>query len=161
MNQFEQDALHRRNLSEGVELNAEAKEKQAEEAEKKMAAKERMEVTSKEIKNTKQQIQNIVANMQQVVKAVAAIRAQLQLVENDDVIPSVQSDQRTLEGLRHKLAGLFGEIKDLRVALLAEEQKSVAEDNKGWGAEDIIQEARRRVAIILMKLDLPGESNDY
>lgn len=153
MNEFERlnEERRRRNTAEGVELNVEAKEKQVEEAEKKMAAKERLEATSKEIKNTKQQIQNIVANMQQVVKAVVAIRAQLQIAQNDD-IPSVQRDQKWLETLRHKLDGLFGEIKDLRVALLAEERKAVQEEMPNAAAETITAEAERRVADIIKKL---------
>jgi len=155
MNQFEQqrDELRRRNTAKGRELNREQKEKQAEEAEKKMAAKERLEATSKEIKTTKNQIQNIVANMQQVVKAVAAIRAQLQVAQNDD-IPSVQRDKKVLEGLQKKLERLYGEIKDLKVALEAEEQKAVQEEFAEWGAEEIAEEAQRRVEGIMKKLEI-------
>lgn len=153
MNEFEksQDRFRRKNTAEGAELNAEAKEKQAEEAEKKMAAKERLEVTSKEIKNTKQQIQNIVANMQQVVKAVAAIRAQLNVVQNDD-IPSVARDQKTLEGLRKKLDGLYGQIDDLRGALLMEETKAVQEEFPNMAADEVEEEARRRTVAMLKEL---------
>ncbi len=155
MNEFEknQDNLRRRNTAEGAEWNMEAKEKQVEEAEKKMAAKERFEATSKEIKNTKQQIQNIVANMQQVVKAVAAIRAQLQLAQDGD-IPSVERDKKTLEALQKKLDGLFGEIKDLQAALLAEEQKAVQEEFSDWSAQAILEEAGRRVKEILKRLEV-------
>lgn len=154
MNPFEQENQERRrNTAEGAELNAEAKEKQAEEAEKKMAAKERLEQTSREIKTTKNQIQNIVANMQQVVKAVAAIRAQLQLAASDD-IPSVERDQKRLDALRHKLDGLFGEIKDLKAALLAEERKAVQEEAPDASAETITEEAERRVAAIIEKLEI-------
>ncbi len=158
MNSFEQqEKEHRRNYAEGRELNTEAKEKQVEEAEKKMAAKERLEATSKEIKSTKNQIQNIVANMQQVVKAVAAIRAQLQIAQNND-IPSVQRDQKTLAGLQKKLAGLFGEIKDLRVALVAEERKAVQAEAPDLPADGIKREAERRVAAILKQLDLSTDN---
>ncbi len=154
MNPFEQqERERRRNTTEGVELNAEAKEKQVEKAEKKMAAKERLEATSKEIKTTKNQIQNIVANMSQVVKAVAAIRAQLKLAQYG-VIPSVERDKKTLEALQKKLDGLFGEIKDLQAALLAEEQKAVQEEYPDWSVVAILEEAGRRVEEILNKLDI-------
>ncbi len=140
--------LRRKNLAESAEISVEAKEKQIEEAEKKLAAKERVEIVSKEVKTTKNQIQNIVANMQQVVKAVAAIRAQLQ-IKNDDDIPSVKQDEKILESLKKKLDGLYGEINDLKGALLAEEIKSVGEDNPDLSFEEIEKEAERRVEKIL------------
>lgn len=151
MNTFEKETKLYRNHTEGAETSAETKEKQTEAAEKKMAARERIEQTSKEIKTTKNQIQNIVANMQQVIQAVQAIRAQLQLSSDGD-IPSVQQDQKTLVGLRNKLDTLYGEIGDLKIALLVEERKSVQEDNGNWSAGEIQQEADRRVREILEKL---------
>lgn len=91
--------------------------------------------------------------MQQVIKAVAAIRAQLQLAQNDDDdIPSVERDKKTLEALKKKLDNLFGEIKDLQGALLAEEQKAVQEEFPEWTAEAIAEEARTRVNSILKEL---------
>jgi len=160
MNSFEQqnEAMRRKNAAEGRELSMEAKEKQVEQAEKKLAAKERIEVTSKEIKITKNQIQNIVANMAQVVKAVAAIRAQLGLVANDDDIPSVQQDQKIVEGLRKKLDTLFGEIGDLKVALAAEEEKAVREEFPDWTQEYVVEEVRKRVQRIVSELGLAGEA---
>lgn len=146
--------MARRRNQEAPEANAEKKENQAEEAEKKLAARERIEQTSKEIKNTKQQIQNIVANMTAVVKAVAAIRAQLQIAQNDDDIPSVARDKKVLDALRKKLDGLIGEIKDLRVALLAEEAKAVREEHPDWRAEAIAEDSGQRVAEILRRLGL-------
>lgn len=144
--------MNKNKVQEGREFGAEQKEKQMEEAEKKMAAKERVEVISKEVKNTKQQINNIIANMQQVVKAVAAIRAQLKVAHDDSSIPSVQRDQKNLEVLKKKLAGLYGEIKDLEGALLAEERKAVAEEHPDWTEEIIKAEAATRVKEILISL---------
>lgn len=157
MNTFEQqtEQFRRKNLAESQETRAEAKEKQVEEAEKKMAAKERVEVVSREVKNTKQQIQNIVANMAQVVKAVAAIRAQLGLV-SDSAIPSVEQDEKVLEALRKKLDGLYGEINDLRGALLAEERKSVLEEQPNLSVAVLEEEAGRRVQEVLARLGLHG-----
>lgn len=148
-----QEARRRRNSLEGAEASLEAKEKQAEEAEKKMAAKERIEAVGKEVKSTKNQIQNIVANMAAVVKAVAAIRAQLQ-IQHDEEIPSLKHDTKALEALKKKLANLYSEIKDLKAALLAEEAKSVREEHKDWPDKAVAEEAKERVAEILRRLGL-------
>ncbi len=155
MNPFEQQAeqVRRRNAAESRELAMEAKEKQLEEAEKKMAAKERLEVTSKEIKSTKNQIQNIVANMQQVVKAVAAIRAQLGL-SSSGAIPTVARDEKVLEALRKKLDTLYGEIHDLKGALLTEERKAVLEEMPDIKEAALEREAERRVAAIWKLFDI-------
>lgn len=144
MNTFEKDTSRRRNLAEGAELAMENKEKGREEAEKKMAARERVEMVSREVKNAKQQIQNIMGNMQAVVKAVAAIRAQLQLAQGGD-IPSAKQDQKALGALKKKLSGLYGELNDLRVALLVEQRKSAQEENPDWPAEQIEMAAKKQV----------------
>lgn len=156
MNEFEKfnESERRKKSNEGRESREGGAEKKAEEAEKKMAARERVEAVGKEVKNTKQQIQNIVANMAQVVKAVAAIRAQLQIAQSDDNIPSVQRDKKALEGLRKRLDNLFGEIKDLKGALLAEEKKSIQQETGNWVEGDVEAEAQRRVEAILEKLEL-------
>lgn len=143
----------RANSREGRELSAEQKEKAVEQAEKKLAAKERAEVVSKEIKTTKNQIQHIVANMSQVIKAVAAIRAQLGVTTTGG-IPSVDRDEKILEELKKKLAGLMGEIKDLKVALLAEEIKSVKEELPDWNDAAVFAEAEQRANRILEILDI-------
>lgn len=155
MNQLEQPSTYerRRNATESAETNAEAKEKQVEEAEKKLAAKERAEVVGKEVKSTKQQIQHILANMQQVVLAVAAIRKQLQL-SDDNVIPSVEQDKKSLDALRKKLDGLMSEMGDLRVALTAEETKAVQEEYPDWNAAAVAAEVEQRVTALYNKLAL-------
>lgn len=153
MNTFEKDTNRRKNYTEGAELAMESKEKGQEEAEKKMAARERVEAVSREVKNTKQQIQNIMGNMQQVVKAVAAIRAQLQLAQ-DGGIPSAKQDQRSLEALKKKLAGLYGELEDSRGALLVEQRKNVQEENPDWSADQIDATANKQVEELWAKLGL-------
>ena len=65
------------------------------------------------------------------------------------VIPSVKQDEKILESLKKKLDGLYGEINDLKGALLAEEIKSVGEDNPDLSFEEIEKEAERRVEKIL------------
>lgn len=146
MNQLEQGGR-----AERAEKSQEAQEEDQEA--KKMAARERVEVVSREVKTTKQQIQNIVGNMQMVLKAVAAIRAQLQAPAGGS-IPSVEQDKKRLDGLQKKLDGLFGEIGDLKKALLVEERKAVGEEHKGWSAEEIQQEAEKRVGEILRKVGI-------
>ncbi|MBI2443660.1 MAG: hypothetical protein HYV42_00240 [Candidatus Magasanikbacteria bacterium] len=147
------DRLPRRHYAEATELSAEAKEKQAEKTDKKFAARERMEQTSREIKNTKNLIQNIIANMQQVVAAVAAIRAQLGL-SSGGAVPSVAGDEERLAQLRRKLDGLHSELRDLEQALLAEERRGIQEENPDWSAEQISQEANRRVQAIVQELGI-------
>lgn len=153
MNTFEKDTGRRRNYAEGVELAAESKEKGTEEAEKKMAARERVEVVSREVKTTKQQIQNIMGNMQAVVKAVAAIRAQLQLAQGGS-IPSAEQDKRSLAALKKKLTSLYGELNDLRGALLAEQRKNIQEENPDWSAEEIEKAAKKQVEELWKQLGL-------
>lgn len=161
VNEFEatQDTLRQTNRTEGAEVAAEAKERDAEAQEKQMAAKERVETVAKEVKTTKQQIQNIMVNMQQVVKAVQAIRAKLQLVQNDDDIPSVQRDKAALEYWQTKLKGLYGEISDLRGALLAEESKAVVQEHPDWSNEAVIGEVERRVAETFVRLGVAKENS--
>ena len=118
------DSEHRRrvNAAEGRESGAEtAKEDKEKEELKKAAARERAERTSREIQSTRKRMQNIMANMQQVIKAVQAIRQQLDLTEPDENIPSVARDRRTLESLQKKLNSLSGQLNNLRAALLQEE----------------------------------------
>jgi len=149
-----QDRLRRRNMAESSEIGLESKETKEDKEAKKMAARERAEIVSREVKTTKQQIQNIVANMAAVVKAVAAIRAQLKMSDEDKDIPSVKQDAKILAALKKKLDGLYGEIKDLKAALLIEERRDVEAEHGDWSAEEIAREAERRAEEILIKLDI-------
>jgi len=142
----------RRNSAEGREAGFETKEDKEKAELKKAAARERAETVSKEVKNTKQQIQNITANMQQVIKAVAAIRAQLQLAQqHEDDIPSVRSDKRRVGELNVRLMDLGSQLEGLKSALLEEEKKRLVEEGKLTG-EEIIIEANRIVEEIIAKL---------
>lgn len=143
----------RRRSAEGQEIGAETKEKAVEEAEKKAAARERVETMAREVTNAKKQMQNITANMQMVMKAVKAIRAQLQLNDDGDV-PSVAADNRSLEQLKKKLSSLVAEMKDLRGALIEEEYRDLI--TTGWrGTEEEKHiEAERRANLKLQKLGL-------
>ncbi|MFA7654319.1 MAG: hypothetical protein WCX97_04805 [Candidatus Magasanikbacteria bacterium] len=141
-----------RNSYEGREVVFESKEDKEKAELKKAAARERAEVVSKEVKNTKQQIQSIMASMQQVIKAVAAIRAQLQLAQQpEDNIPSVRSDKRRVGELNVKLMDLGSQLDGLKSALLEEERKRLREEGKLNGATLEI-EANRLVEEILAKL---------
>jgi hypothetical protein len=155
MSEFEkeQDPFLKRPPIEGAELGFENKGAKEAEAEKKMGAKERMETVSKEVKTTKNQIQNIVANMQQVIRAVALIRAELELAGDSD-IPAVKEDEHQLDELKKKLAGLNSEVDDLKIALLQEEQKAVKEEYSDWNEEAVLVEAQRRTARVIKKLEV-------
>lgn len=159
MDEFEKklDSAHRRriNTAEGRDLRVEtAKEDKEKEELKKAAARERAEKTSREIKSAQKQMQNIMANMQQVIKAVQAIRQQLDLTEPDENIPSVARDRRVLDQLQKKLASLSGQLKDLRTALFQEELNEVRQKHGDWLEERLKQEAERLVGARLKKLGL-------
>ena len=143
-----------RHAAEGREANFESKEKKEEAEDKKAAARERVEVVSKEVKNTKQQIQHIMANMQQVIAAVRAIRAQLQLAQDDEdeEIPSVKRDQKRVAGLQVKLMDLNSQLGDLKIALLTEEKARIHEENPDWKIEFVESAARESVEQILEKV---------
>lgn len=160
MNDFEkmnENELRRRgNAAEGRELGMEkGKEAQENEELKKMAAMERAEKTSREVKSTQKQMQNIMANMQAVVKAVQAIRQQLDITEPDENIPSVARDQQSLKALQKKIASLTGQLEDLRMALFQEEYKEVKQAHGDWPEVQLQQETGKRVVNILQKLGLP------
>ena len=151
----ENELRRRAKTAEGRELGVEnSKESREQEELKKMAARERAEKTSREVKHTQKQMQNIMANMQQVIKAVQAIRQQLDLTEPDENIPSVARDQKNLQILQSKLADLTGQLADLRLALFQEELKEVEKDGGGWSEEEKQAEAKKRVEEILKKLGL-------
>jgi|GEM_PF-969640 len=133
------------------DVGAETREKQLEAQEKKMAARERVEQVSKEVKSTQKQMQNILANMQQVIKAVQAIRAQLAL-NKDDSIPSVERDKKTVSDLQKRLAGLRGELSDLRQALLVEEIADIHEEGIVTDEKLVEIEAQRRVKEVMKAL---------
>lgn len=159
MNNFEKiqdDELRRRsNVAEGREVSVESsKEGQENQELKKMGAMERVEKTSREVKSAQKQMQNIMANMQTVVKAVQAIRQQLELTEPDENIPSVARDQKNLQALQKKLANLTGQLGDLKQVLLKEEYNEVKKEHSNWSEDQIKQESEKRVSVILEKLGL-------
>lgn len=155
MSEFEKQNTQwrKRNASEGRESGFEGKEKQPDEQEKKAAARERAEVVSKEIQNTQKQMSNIMANMQQVVKTVQAIRSQLQL-SNGSAIPSVQRDEKQVEILKTKLENLYGELADLRLALVVELKKDIQKQNTNLSDLGIENEAQRQAEQLLKSLNL-------
>jgi len=151
--QFEQENINHRNASEGREVRFESKENKEAQELKKLAAKERAETISKEVRSTKQQIQNIMANMQQVIKAVQAIRAQLQLVDNnEEVIPSVRHDQKRVGELKVRLMDLGSQLDGLKQALVEEEKKRLQAENPVLMGEKLEVEADKIVEEVLKKL---------
>jgi len=155
MNEFENQNLvwQKRNTDENREASFENKESQMDEQEKKAAARERAEVVSKEIHNTKKQLQNIMVNMQQVVKSVQAIRLQLQL-NSTSGIPSVQHDKKQMEELKKKLTNLYGELGDLRLALIVELKKELSDQDSSLSDKDAEDLAEKRADNLWRTLDL-------
>ncbi len=140
---FESENQQRVNRSEGREIGVEAsKEKQAEELEKKLGARERAEQVTKEVRTTQQQAQRVMGSMQQVVKAVAAIRAQLQLSpQADSVIPSVEQDQKTLDLLKKKMFDLKSQLGDLKAVLTAEHRRDIEAEHADWTPKQVEEAA--------------------
>jgi len=152
-NEFEksQDVFGAKNSAEARDAQVEINEKTPDEQEKKAAAMERAEKVSKEVQNTQKQMKNIMANMQNVVKAVRAIRAQLQLADNDD-IPSVKKDEERLDLLKKRLDSLFAELGDLRYALETEEEKELARLSPDLSESERKEQAKNKVAEYLRSL---------
>jgi hypothetical protein len=139
--------------SENMELSLEAQEKKEEELEKKMAAKERAEKVGQEMKSTQKTMQNIMANIQQVLQAVRQIRQQLGLDINNEDVPSVKSDQKTLEQLKQKLAGLISQMDDLKLALKSEEITRLRQINPNLVEEELGRMADKAVKNILSRIE--------
>lgn len=148
-----EERIHHR--TEGAEVGWEGRESKEQQEDKEMGAKERMEQAAVEVKNTKQRMKNIMVNMQQVVAAVRAIRQQLGLDASGD-IPAVQKDKRILEELKQKLAGLLGQMADLKLALKQEETTQLRQMNPNLSEEQLEVEAEKRVQTILSKMGIEG-----
>ena len=141
----------RRRAAESREASFESKESKEGKEDKEMGAKERMEQTVVEVKNTKQRMKNIMVNMQQVLAAVRQIRQQLGLTGDGDV-PAVQTDQKTLDELKKKLAGLEDQMDDLKLALKNEETSQVKQANPNIGQEELESVVEKRVKEVLVQL---------
>ncbi|MFH1292002.1 MAG: hypothetical protein ABIH87_02290 [bacterium] len=155
MSTFEQQQEKnlRRGLVESQELGFEGRESKEQQEDKEMGAKERIEQTVVEVKNTKQRMKNIMVNMQQVIQAVRAIRQQLGLDETGDV-PAVEKDQKTLEQLKEKLAGLEDQMDDLKLALKNEEVAQLRRSNPGMDDDQLEAMADERVRQILDQMGI-------
>lgn len=137
--------------TEGAEAGWEERESKEQQEDKEMGAKERMEQTAVEVKNTKRRMRNIMVNMQQVMSAVRAIRQQLGLIDSGEV-PAVKRDQRLLDELKKKLAGLLGRMADLKLALKQEETAKLRQMNPNLSQEQLEAEVRKRVRTILIEM---------
>jgi len=100
------------NLSER-ERNYESRESKEGEVDaelKKASAMEKADYLVKEVKSSKKQMQNIVMHMQQVTQAIRQLRAQLQLVQDDDDPASIKQDKKKVEELKLKIKGYGDEL---------------------------------------------------
>ena len=149
---FETNEGMRRKGSEFRESSFENKESKEKEEDKQMEAKEKMELTIGEVKNTKQRMKNIMVNMQQVLQAVRKIRQQLGLNNNDDDIPAVKSDQKTLDELKIKLDGLVDQMDDLKLAFKSEEIMRLRQIDPNMSKEELEKRANEAVDKMLREL---------
>ncbi len=108
---------------------------------KKATAMEKADYLVKEVKSSKKQMQNIVMHMQQVTQAIRQLRAQLQLVQNDDDPTSIQQDKKKVEELKLKIKDYIGEVEKMRSDLIREE---IAELEKGIGINMSREDLRMR-----------------
>lgn len=157
---FETNENMFRKGSEFRESSFENKESKEKEEDKQMEAKEKMELTIGEVKNTKNRMKNIMVNMQQVLQAVRQIRQKLGLNNNDDDIPAVKSDQKTLNELKIKLDGLMNQVDDLKLALKNEEITRLRQLDLNLDKNELEKKANITVAKILEQFGYQVDKNN-
>jgi len=103
-----------------VESSKEAeKNKEMTPEDKAAATMERADILVKEVKTSKQQMQNIMINVGQVLQAIKDLRAQLQIVaNNDESISSVEQDKKAIEKLKKKISGHTDELLKMKEELI-------------------------------------------
>lgn len=125
---FETEQSNIRRSREGRESNAEQRENKEGEVNKELqaaAAMERADVMIREVKSSKKQMQNIVRHIQEVQTAIRNLRAQLQLVQNDEDDASVVQDKKKIEDLRLKIKGYVEELEKMRGDLVREQMEEL------------------------------------
>ncbi|MBT4120426.1 MAG: hypothetical protein HOA57_01615 [Candidatus Magasanikbacteria bacterium] len=115
----EQEKSHESRESKESEVDAELKS---------ASAMEKADFLVKEVKSSKKQMQNIVLHMQEVTQAIRNLRAQLQLVQDDDDPTSIRQDKKKVEELKLKIKDYVVEVEKMREDLIREE---MAELEKG------------------------------
>lgn len=151
------DQVRRRSI-EAQERAREQREKKEGEVDAELkiaAAKERADYLIKEVKTSKQQMQNIFYNIKQVMAAVQALRAQLQLTtnNNDDSIPSIKKDQKTVDDLKKKISLYQNEIIKMKDDLIREEMNSLKNGiGTGLSSAELQQMAEKNVDLMLEAL---------
>jgi len=139
----------------------ESREGEVDEEIKEGSAMEKADYLVKEVKTSKQQMQNIVLHMQEVTQAIRQLRAQLQLVQDDDDPTSIQQDKKKVEELKFKIKDYIGELEKMREDLVREE---MVELKKGIGVamseEDLRVKAEENVGemIEVVHTVIPSES---
>jgi len=136
----------------GVEQK-ESKEGEIDPELKAAAAMERADIMIREVKSSKKQMQNIVRHMQEVKTAIRKLRAQLQLVQNDEDETSIKGDKKQVKELKLKIKDYVGELESMRDDLIREQMQEL-KDTVGVGistgelqtkAEEIIDDMIRQV----------------
>lgn len=143
-NQETEKIYSRHEREQSPEARENAREMEKPEA-KAAAARERAEYISKEVKQTKNQIKNIAINMQMVMKAIQDLRAQLDLVVNNDNPESVEQDRLRVEKLKKQVAGYLDELEKMRDDLVREETERLRAEGQAGSIGELNAAAVARV----------------
>ena len=153
MDNFEKKINSNERLS-NVESNKEvAKEKEMTPEAKAAATMERADILVKEVKTSKQQMQNIMINVGQVVQAIKALRAQLQIVaNNDENISSVEQDKKSIEKLKKKISGHTDELLKMKEELITIHISQMSQASGVEINEDMKNKAREVVENLIAEV---------
>ncbi|OGH64540.1 MAG: hypothetical protein A3J66_01600 [Candidatus Magasanikbacteria bacterium RIFCSPHIGHO2_02_FULL_47_14] len=139
MNQLEKERrLDSRERNRERHERHESKEAEVDPELQAAASKERADYLVKEVKSATQNMQNIILHMQQVQQAIAALRAQLQIA-NDDDAPSVVHDQARVSQLQQNIASFQDELKKMRGDLVQQKVEELKQRGSSYVSFDELQ----------------------
>ncbi len=145
MNQLEKERrLDNRESSRESRERHESKEGEVDPELQAAASKERADFLIKEVKTTKQTMQNIVLHMQQVQQAITALRAQLQIA-NDDDAPSVLHDQARVSQLQQHISSFQDELKKMRGDLVKQKIEELKQRSSYLSFDELQRLAEQEV----------------
>ena len=154
-NEFENarnESIRRRSM-EAAEAREVSKENEMDAESKKGAAMERADVLIREVKNNRQQVQNLVVHIQEVMKAIAQLRAQLQLAASNDDPASIVQDKEKVAKLKKNIALHKEEILKMKDELVSEQIKEL---QKGigveWGMAELEKKAKEMVEALITRI---------
>lgn len=126
------------------EKTRETHEEFSEEA-KAAATRERAEYLVKEVKSNTQQIKNIMVHMQHVVQALAILKAQLQVV-NEEKPASVIADAKHIETLKQNIVAHKKELSHMKEEIIAALEAEKKNDSGSY------KKTEQRVGVLLKEV---------